>query len=217
MANYKLYGLTTDRMPPRVADYVGYKFPAMVEVPAGYGGDRGIRGGPAKVEEIFAGAFRELELCARRDACNAHFRALGAGLGLSDILGGWTLSFFAFAPQGAEGQWPESDAGLTLAQVVGTYKATSFAEIGVHITSLRSAEYLAGTILHELAHVAGAPGASAEDASQHAKGRLPAADVRRLHQAEKAVLTCGLRRQYKQNVIGALDRMSRGPGGGRPV
>lgn len=217
MATYKLYGLTTDRMPPRVSDYVGYKFPAMIDVPKGYGGDRGIKGGPAKVEETFGGAFRELGLCAKRSACNDHFRALGAGLGLSDILGGWTFSFFLFAPRGAEGQWPASDAGLTLAQVVGAYPATSFAEIGVHVTALRSAEYLAGTILHELAHVAGAPGASAEDLARHARGGLPARDVRRLHQAEKAVLTCGLRGQYKQNVIGALDRMSRGPGGGRPA
>jgi len=217
MAKYQLYGLGADRTPPRVSDYVGYKFPALVEVPRHYGGDRTIAGGPAKVDDLFRAAFAELALCAERRACDAHFRALGAGLGLSDILGGWTLYFFAFAPQGTEGQWPDSDAGLTLAQVVGTYKATSFAEIGVHIASLRNGAFLAGTILHELAHLAGAPGASADDIARHGRRELPAADVRRLHQAEKAVLTCGLRHQYKQNVIGAIDRMSRGPGGGRVV
>jgi|GEM_PF-6882198 len=213
MATYLLYGLTSDRAPPRVAEYTGYKLPLMVEVPTGYGG----AGRPMKVDEVFKAAFAELGQCATRKRCDEHFRALGAGLGLSDILNRWKLYFFAFAPRGQENQWPTSDAGLTLAQVVGSYPATSFAEIGVHVTALRSAAFLAGTILHELAHLAGAPGASTEDHALHDRRRLPKADFQRLHQAERAVHVCGLRDQYKQQVIGALDRMSRQPGRGRLV
>lgn len=206
MASYTLYGLTSDRMPPRVAEYAAYKFPIDVTVPKRFGG-------PAtrKVSTLFEDAFRELALCARKPACDTHFTGLGGDLSLSAILRDWKLHFFCFAAEGSQGAWPESEKDITYAQVVGTYSATKFAEIGVHLCALRSKEFLAATILHELAHLAGAPGASAADLARHASGQLSKAEYRKLHAAERAVYVCGLRRQYKQAVIGALDTIIGGP------
>jgi hypothetical protein len=206
MASYTLYGLTSDRAPPRVSNYVGYRFPIEVAVPAAFGG-------PAtrKVTTLFEDAFRELSFCAGKPACDSHFAGLGGGLSLSGILGGWKFHFFCFGPGGSEGAWPADEKDITYAQVVGTYAATSFAEIGIHLCALRSAEFLAATLLHELAHVAGAPGASAEDLARHAQGQLTKAEFRKLHAAERAIYVCGLRRQYKKAVIGALDAIIGGP------
>jgi hypothetical protein len=207
MASYTLYGLTSDRAPPRVSDYVGYKFPIEVSVPKQFGG-------PAtrKVTTLFEDAFRELAFCARKPACDSHFSGLGGGLSLSALLRDWKLYFFCFGPGGSEGTWPADEKDITYAQVVGTYKATSFAEIGIHICALRSAEFLAATILHELAHIAGAPGSSAEDLARHAQGKLSKAEFRRLHAAERAVYVCGYRAPlYKKDVIGALDTIIGGP------
>ncbi|WP_198371846.1 SprT family zinc-dependent metalloprotease [Roseomonas rosulenta] len=209
MATYLLYGISSDRSPPKVSDYVGYKFPESVDVPAAYAGG----GTSLRVANLFEAAFAELAECAARRTCDAHFRSLGGGLTLSEILEGWKLYFFAFGPAGQIGQWSATDDGVAFGQVVGTYPATSFAEIGIHITALRSAHFLAGTLLHELAHLAGAPGASASDLERMAAGTLSRADARRLHAAERAVWACGLRSQYKPSVIGALDRIM----GQRPV
>jgi hypothetical protein len=204
MATYTLYGLTSDRLPPNVSDYRSYKFPESVTVPQGYQG----AGATRRVIPLFADAFREIEHCAAQRACDAHFSGLGGGLSLSALLRDWKFHFFAFGPGQDPAAWPANDDGIAFGQVVGTYKATSFAEIGIHVTALRSAAFLAATVLHELAHVAGAPGASAADLDRFAQGRLSRAEIRRLHAAERAVWACGLRNQYKQDVIGAIGRVT---------
>lgn len=203
MARYDLYGLGSDRAPPRYSTYRSYPFPATVTVPARFGG----KGGALTVGSLFEAAFEELGRCAGRGRCDRHFRLLGRGMGLSDILANWRFFFFAFGPEGEQGVWPQSDAGVTFAHVVGEYPATSFAEIGVHITALRSAAFLTGTLLHEFAHIAGAPGATDEDYQLNAAGKLPKQVFDRLHLAEEAVRVCGLRQQYKKDVIGALDEL----------
>jgi len=203
VARYELYGLGSDRLPPRYSSYTSYKFPATVSVPKAFGG------GSSTVKDLFSQAFEELEKCAQRSRCNRHFRLLGEGVGLSDILDEWGFYFFAFGPEGQGGVWPKDDRGVTFAQVVGKYPATKFAEVGIHITALRSAGFLAATLLHEFAHIAGAPGASDEDYAQHAAGKLPKRKLKQLHLAEEAVLVCGLRQHYKQDVIGAIDLIKR--------
>lgn len=204
MARYELYGLGTDRLPPRYSSYTSYKFPPTVTVPAQYG-----KGGSLAVKDLFASAFDELERCARNKLCNKHFKLLGKGLGLSDILEEWQFYFFAFGPEGGHGVWPKDDKGVTFAHVVGQYPEAKFAECGIHITALRSAEFLAATLLHEFAHIAGAPGASDQDYALHAAGKLPREKLTQLHLAEQAVLVCGLRQQYKESVIGALDHIKK--------
>ena len=203
MAKYQLYGLGSDRMPPSYSSYRSYKFPTTVTVPKQFGGGAA----PLAVKDLFSEAFDELARCADRGRCNRHFRLLGRQMGLSDLLEGWTFYFFAFGPEGQQGQWPEADKDVTFAQVVGEYPRTSFAEIGVHITALRSAAFLTATLLHELAHLAGAPGASDHDYEEHAAGRLTTKDFNRLHLAEEAVRICGMRQHYKKTVIGALDEL----------
>lgn len=203
MAKFELYGLGSERMPPRYSDYRSYPFPAAVTVPASYGG----KGAALAVKDLFDQAFDELARCAGRGACDRHFKLLGRGIGLSDLLADWRFYFFAFGPEGQQGTWPDTDKGVTLAQVVGDYPKTSFAEIGVHITALRSAGFLTATLLHELAHLAGAPGATDDDYATHAAGRLSTAAFNRLHLAEEAVRACGLRQHYKKTVIGALDEL----------
>lgn len=200
MARYEIYGLGSDRMPPRYSSYASYKFPATVTVPKAFGA-----GGSLTVANLFTDAFDELSKCARRRSCDRHFRLLGDGIGLSDILDEWGFYFFAFGPEGESGVWPKDDKGVTFAQVVGKYPATKFAEVGIHITALRSSAFLAATLLHEFAHIAGAPGASDEDYAQHAAGKLPKQKLNQLHLAEEAVRVCGLRQHYKKDVIGAID------------
>lgn len=204
MARYELYGLGSDRLPPRYSAYTSYRFPPTVTVPPRFG-----QGGSLAVKDLFAAAFDELARCAASRRCNRHFRLLGNGLGLSDILETWRFFFFAFGPEGEHGVWPKDDKGVTFAHVVGKYPETRFAEIGIHITALRSAGFLAGTLLHEFAHIAGAPGATDEDYALHAAGKLPRKTLKQLQLAEEAVLVCGLRQQYKQTVIGAIEQINR--------
>lgn len=204
MARYELYGLGSDRLPPRYSAYTSYRFPPTVTVPPRFG-----TGGSLAVKDLFAAAFDELARCAASRRCNRHFRLLGNDLGLSDILETWRFFFFAFGPEGEHGVWPKDDKGVTFAHVVGKYPETRFAEIGIHITALRSAGFLAGTLLHEFAHIAGAPGATDEDYALHAAGKLPRKTLKQLHLAEEAVLVCGLRQQYKQTVIGAIEQINR--------
>jgi hypothetical protein len=204
VARYELYGLGSDRLPPRYASYTSYKFPATVTVPEAFG-----KGGSLAVKDLFSAAFEELQECAGRSRCDRHFRLLGEGLGLSDILADWRFFFFAFGPEGEHGAWPKHDRGVTFAQVVGKYPETRFAEVGIHITALRSAAFLAATLLHEFAHIAGAPGASDDDHALHAAGKLPRKKLNQLHLAEEAVLVCGLRQHYKKDVIGAIDLIKR--------
>jgi len=201
VAKFELYGLGSGRMPPRYSSYRSYPFPASVQVPASYGGGKA----PLSVTTLFADAFDELARCAGRRACDKHFRLLGKGMGLSEILEGWKFYFFAFGPEAKDAVWPADDKGVTYAHVVGTYPQTSYAEIGIHIVSLRSAGFLAATLLHEFAHIAGAPGAADDDHALHAAGALPKARFDSLHLAEEAVRVCGLRQHYKKDVIGALD------------
>jgi hypothetical protein len=201
MANYSLYGTNSDWSPNNTTAYSGYKFPLEIDVPQQFGG-------PAKrnVARLFDDAFREVALCARKPACDNHFGGLGGGLRLSAMLREWKFRFWCFAPEGMQGRWPEDDKGVTFAQVIRAYPATKLVEIAVHLCALRSPEFLAATLLHEFAHVAGAPGASADDLARHARGELNAADFRRLHKAEQAVYVCGYRAPlYKESVIGALD------------
>jgi hypothetical protein len=203
MAKYTLYGISSTRSPPSVSAYASYRFPEAVDVPPRF------RGGQAslRTEPLFEAAFAELSLCAARPACDTHFLRLGNRLTLKSILQGWSFYFFAFGPEGQQAQWPDSDDNITYAEPAGIYPDRSYAEFGVHICALRSAEFLAATLLHEFAHLAGASGASEADRQRAAERGLSAAEFRRLHLAERAVWACGMRSQYKPNVIGALDRI----------
>ena len=71
--------------------------------------------------------------------------------------------------------------------------------------ALRSASILAATIVHELAHVAGAPGARVDERST-ALGNKRSDDYKRLIQAEGALKACGLASQFDENAVGALPR-----------
>jgi hypothetical protein len=213
MANYQLYGLGNGPQHgfEDVGAYFRYKFPVMVSVPDGYEG----AGASHKTEDLFQEAFDEIEACARRPACDRAFQELGLRLGLKALLSSWTLHLFAFAPYGQQGQWPASDDGITFAQVT-VQKPNArppYAEIGIHVCAMRSAGFLAATLLHEIAHIAGAPGAASSDFDAAAAGTMPKSEFKRLHAAERAVWACGLRDHYKPNVIGALDSI----GGRRPA
>jgi hypothetical protein len=213
MARYTLYGIGDGPFHSfeDVGAYFRYKFPITVQVPEGYEG----AGASHQTETLFREAFEEIAACATQPACDRAFRQLGLRMGLKDVLARWTLHFFAFAPDGEQGRWPPTDDGITFAQVTVEKPNVNppYAEIGIHICAMRSAGFLAATLLHELAHIAGAPGASAADFAAAAAGKLPQSAFRRLHAAEHAVWACGLRAHYKKHVIGALERI----GGRRPV
>ncbi len=207
MANFSLYGPSSDWSPNNTTAYSSYKFPVDIDVPQQFGGPMRY-----SVVRLFEDAFREVALCARKPACDNHFGNLGGGLRLSAMLKEWKFRFWCFAPEGMQGRWPESDRDITYAQVIRSYPSTKLIEIAVHLCALRSPEFLAATLLHEFAHVAGAPGASGDDIARHQRGELTPAEFRRLHMAERAVYVCGYRAPlYKKAVIGALDTIIGGP------
>ncbi|UPY34872.1 hypothetical protein [Sediminicoccus sp. KRV36] len=155
--------------------------------------------------------------CAASRPCNTYFSTLGKNLSLSDLLG-WSIVFYFWKPVSRVGPVPavgETMPALQAEMISASYQ-TSFAQIVVSEFSLVSDIKLAATMVHELAHVAGAPGAN-DDGRATAAADPGSALYKELIAAEMALKACLLPRQFNSGALGVLQDMTqgwRGRGGG---
>jgi hypothetical protein len=213
-----LFGPHRDRLPTRLTrtdgdiTYELARFPATV-TPSRFA-PRYTRARSFNVAARFESASRSIVTrSARARACNAYFRALGRSAGrpadrqhtLTDLLG-WQIVFYFWRPVSRTGPVPTSGAfGGLSGEVLVESPASRFAEIAIAEYSLVTGMHLAATIVHELAHIAGAPGATEAQRSQRrALRRADPASYRRLIAAEGALRPCLLGQMFDPDAIGAL-------------
>jgi hypothetical protein len=152
--------------------------------------------------------------CAASRACNAYFSTLGKNLSLSDLLE-WRIVFFLWRPVGRVGPLPAAGDWIPAlqAEVISANHETKFAQIVVGEFSLISNIKLAATLVHELAHIAGAPGSN-EDERAKAAADPGSSRYKKLIAAEMALKSCLLPRQFDPGALGLLENATQGWRGG---
>ncbi len=123
--------------------------------------------------------------CAALKSCNNYFRGLNttSPISLRQILDGKTLHIYRLKPTGTA-------TNKTIPGGLCYSWGATWAQIGINDLLLIDRMEVAQTLLHELAHVAGAPGKRQDPKSLA---------------AEKALLRCGLRKYYDPKAFGSLD------------
>jgi len=200
----------------RTADLAGdvrwRSWPTHVTVPKSFRGS----GQPVDVRRCFEEAFKMVEDAADRrlnPRCDTYFLELGSEKSSSmrrslTALLGYKLIFYRHGAVNPADDFKVTGgtAGVTSGQVLSTNNVSGLAIISISAYAARSPTSLAATIIHELAHVAGAPGtpSDAEWASMDAKRRQP------YFGAENALRFCGLARQHNPAIYGeVLERFQR--------
>lgn len=226
-----LFGPNSGRLPMRLTrtdsdiTYEVARFPATITpspfAPA-YTRSRSIN-----VTQRFERACRMIVTrSARARACNTYFQNLGRSAGrppnrqysLTDLLG-WEIVFYFWRPVSRTGPVPASGAfGGPSGEVLTESHASRFAEIAIAEYPLVSGMHLAATIVHELAHIAGAPGATDAQRSQGRRlRRADPASYRRLIAAEGALRPCLLGNMFDPDAIGAVQDLEEADRAGRRV
>lgn len=123
--------------------------------------------------------------CASIKRCNRYFGSLNkrSPISLRQILDGKTLHIYRLRPTGSATN-KTIPAGFCFAW------GRSWAQIGINELVLIDHMEVANTLLHELAHVAGAPGRRQDPRSLA---------------AETSLLYCGMRKYYDPKAFGSLD------------
>ena len=151
----------------------------------------------------FEGACRQIcGKCATHAPCNAYFATLGAGLSLADLLA-WHIRISYWGPVSKAGGEEGGVMGAEFLRSGTTANGEPWAMIAVTEVSLRSDIALAATLVHELAHVAGAPGATEEQRAALGKKRQ-GAEYERPIRAERALQSCLLPKQFDPGALGVL-------------
>ena len=148
--------------------------------------------------------------CAKFGPCNAYFASLGKDMALSELLE-WSVVFFFLKPVSRIGPVPQAgDKQATVqGEVISVTPGTRFVQIVLSEFSLASNIKLAATIVHELAHVAGAPG-STDDERARAMANQRSATYQKLIAAEMALKACLLPKQFDPGALGVLQDTSQG-------
>lgn len=123
--------------------------------------------------------------CASRNRCNNYFLTLNkrSPISLKKILNGKTLHIYRLKPTGKA-------TNKTIPAGYCYSWGVNWAQIGINELVLIDHMEVANTLLHELAHVAGAPGRRQDPKSLA---------------AEKSLLHCGMRKYYDPKAFGSLD------------
>jgi hypothetical protein len=133
------------------------------------------------IKSILEAAWKIVESRAKGKPCNNYFKTLSRGRSLGDVLGEGDITLHMLVPKKDEYGFDK----VPLANTAGR-------DIGINpvlFTEKDSAE-LACTLIHELAHVAGATtNADAQDA----------------HAAEKSLVHCGCSKQYDETIVGSIE------------
>lgn len=148
--------------------------------------------------------------CAASKPCNAYFSSLGKNLSLSDLLG-WNIVFYLWKAVTRAGALPaKGDKIVALqAEVISANYENNFAQIVISEFSMISDIKLAATMVHELAHVAGAPGAN-DDQRAKASADPGSSLFKELIAAETALRSCLLPKQFDPGALGVLENAAQG-------
>ncbi|MCX7372812.1 MAG: hypothetical protein NTW56_10340 [Alphaproteobacteria bacterium] len=158
--------------------------------------------------------------CAEYAPCNTYFTSLSKGLSLKELLG-WQVRIHYWKPASSDGS-PNPAGDVASAEQLASGqndRGENWTKIAIGEDCLAGDIKLAATLVHELAHVAGALGATADDRARLGKQRK-GAEYDRLIAAEMALKQCLLPKQFNPDAIGLLhDRGPawRGQGGRRIV
>jgi hypothetical protein len=140
--------------------------------------------------------------------CNEYFSklSLAKSYTLRDLIS-WKLVVYRWKPTSVQGPRKSADEFKVVSgQGLGANHDTKYCELVISETSLVSSGSLAATLVHELAHVAGAPGATDEQRETVlANRKADPSEYRRLMAAERALKVCMLRQHYDRNAVGAAD------------
>ena len=123
--------------------------------------------------------------CAARKSCNSYFRTLNRSspISLRQILDKKTLHIYRLRPLG-------NNTVLTIPAGFCFSWGSTWAQIGINEIVLMDYMEFTHTFLHELAHVAGAPGRRVNPKSLA---------------AEKSLKYCGLRKYFDPKAVGSLE------------
>ena len=137
------------------------------------------------VKKVIGDAFAHIDShCAANKQCNKYFLGLNKRqpISLRQILDTMTIQAFRLKP-GDGMEVKDLPAGYTLGW------GDTYAQIGLNELMLTDAMSAASVLVHELAHVAGAPGRRDEPKSIA---------------AETALLNCGLKKYFDQDATGTI-------------
>ncbi len=145
--------------------------------------------------------------CCAHTPCNDYFRSLGRGVSLSDLLD-WNVYLYFWVPKERAAPQQEGSFEVVDAEVIATNPDTTYACIVVSEFALMSKLRLAATLVHELAHVAGAVGGTSDQRTEAARDRTSQA-YQTLIAAEKALKSCLLTPQFSPDALGLVDPRQR--------
>jgi hypothetical protein len=189
------------------------KWPTHINVPTAYRGSGRALNVVTCFEEALAKVHKAIEDPRTRTRCDAYFLELGRARAqnmrrsLSDLLG-YKLIFFRNGAANVADDFRQTSgrAAVVMGEVLSANNVAGNAIITISAYAARSPVSLAATIIHELAHVAGAPGrpADADWARMNQEARAP------YFGAENALKTCGFTQQHDPAIYGeVLDRFQR--------
>ncbi|NMJ42027.1 hypothetical protein GWK16_12300 [Roseomonas sp. JC162] len=205
-------GMSCNHPADNPADPRWQKWPTQVTVPTSFRGS----GRPINVVTCFEEAMALVHRSvgdARNPQCDSYFLELGRGRAQSvrrtlTALLGYKLIFFRNGSANPADDFRVTDgsAGVTMGEVLSSNNVAGNAIISISAYAARSPVSLAATIVHELAHVAGAPGRPADGdwRAMNEAARAP------YFGAENALKVCGFTRQHNPEIYGEiLDRFQR--------
>ena len=143
------------------------------------------------VKKVIADAMNYIAAhCASSKGCNAYFRTLSkrSPISLADIIDQKTIQVFRLVP-------PKDKTNMDLPAGFTFACGAAYAQIGLNELMLTDSMSVASVLLHELAHVAGAPGRT-EDAKSIA--------------AETALLNCGMKKYFQEDAFGMIEVIGSG-------
>ena len=182
-------------------------WPTTIMVPRTYGGS----GQAVNVRTCFEEALKRVHDCIAPPGgvrCDAYFTALGSKRRpdmrrtLSDLLG-YRLAFYRNGSLNPADDFTATGGSVNvlMGEVLTVNNVDGVARITISAYSARSPIALAATIVHELAHVAGAPGRPS-DADW---GRMSKSDQAPYYAAEGAIKACGFaNNHYHPEIYGHL-------------
>lgn len=203
-----LYGLSDagslwERGPDAPGSPGPQRWPKTMTLPTGVGGS----GKPFKVRERFEAAFDTIQRMANprtNPGCDRYFAGLGkAGLTLSTLLG-WRFLFYRYGTADAAADataMANAAKHVTGTETISVLPSAALVQIMMDAAELISATRLAATIVHELAHVAGAPGRPADADWAAMKPEKQAG----YHAAENALKHCGFSEQHNPEIYGLIN------------
>jgi len=159
-----------------------------------------------QARERVKGAVKDIvERIARHRPCNRYFKSLPRGMGLDEIIAGRDLLIGWLAPRkgGAAIELTANPKDVAKGKIAvehayqtGPYIALSQWPIAL------GWEYVAATLVHELAHVAGAPGLPGD--ADPKDPRIQSSKKPNYHAAEEALCHCLYKPHFKPTTVGAI-------------